>query len=613
MKTNAIRVFALCLFLIVMTFVIYFQNYHHGPINADDFHLTTNQFINNAYSYQGLLEGMSSVIAGVWMPLVYLSVGAQMELFGTDFGAYHLVSAGLHAVNAVILLLLLLQMTRAFWPSALTAVFFALHPLNVEPVSWLVCIRVLQAGFFCLLTIYFYGVYAARGSSFWYTLALFCYAAGLFSVPMFPATPFLLLLLDFWPLDRLGSKSGDTAWQNLSPSKIGRAVWEKFPFFGFMAVLMAVLLLSHDLSTSPEIEPYPFWERLFNVFFSYAAYIRQVLLPVNLAVFYPFPEHFPWWKITGSLMILLAVTLAALRLTRRAPFLIVGWLWFGGMLFPLSGMAQIGTQARADHYAYIPMIGLLMMVCWGAAALMKRWPLPRPLASVVCLAIIGLMTAASWRQAGHWKDSETLMAHALTVTRDNYEAHNYLAQALAERGDWAAAIVHFQQALAIKPDHLKSHVNLANVYMTTGRIDKAIGHMTRAVEKDPTDARLRNNLGALYEKIGDTPSAVVHYRQAVAINPRYAAANDNLAVLEAAAGDLDGALFHFQQALASDPGSAGTHFRYALALYRSGRAEAALDHLRRAIDLEPGNPQFRQVLTAVSHGQIQPEKGPPDQ
>jgi len=591
---------------VFLTGCVYWQIRHHGPVNTDDFHLTESKYLSadkekiNTYSYRGLFEGMTTIVEGVWMPLIYMTVGAEMEFFGTDFGAYHVVSVCVHAVNAIILFLLLHLMTRAMWKSAVVAAIFAVHPLNVEPVAWLACIRVLQGGCFCLLTLYFYALYASRRSSVYYTLSLFWYAASLFSVPMFPAMPFLLLLLDFWPWDRLGTKEKETTLQNLSLKKIGQAVWEKFPFFGIMTVVLTILIFSHDLSSSPGIERYPFHERFFNIFLSYAGYIQQVLLPVNLAVYYPFPESFPAWKICSALLLMVIITVASLRLIRNNPFLIVGWLWFAGMMFPLSGIAQIGTQSRADHYAYIPVIGLLIFICWGSAATAKQLRTPRTLTALVSITVIALLTFSAWQQAGCWKNSIALMHHALKVTDDNYEAHNYLAQAHATRGDLKLAVDHFQHALSIKPDHLKSHINLAGLYAGAGQMDKAISHFTEALAKNPNNERLHNNLGALYEKSNDIHKAFFHYRRAIMINPAYAVAYDNLAVLEANTGNISRSIFHFQQALLYNPRAAGVHFRLAMVLHKTGRTAEAVNHLGQALYIDPGNRQYRQFLTAIN-------------
>ncbi len=605
LKTFIIKT-VLCFSLVLLTGLVYWQIGHHGTINADDFYLTTNKYFFpedgeiETYSYQGLLEGMTTIIAGIWMPLMYMSVGAEMEFFGTDFGPYHLVTAGIHAGVAIVLFLLLFKMTQALWPSALTAALFAVHPVNVEAVSWLVCVRVVQSGLFCLLSVYFYALYAARRSSLLYTLSLFWFAASLFSVPMFPAVPFLLLLLDFWPLKRLGNKEDNTSLGNLSLPKIKRAVWEKFPFFGIMVVVLAIVMLSHDLSFSPGIEPYPLHERILNVFLSYLAYFKQILLPTDLAVYYPFPESFPWWQIGGAVLILAMITVVSLARTARYPFLIVGWFWFTGMLFPLSGIAQIGTQSRADHYAYIPLIGLLIFFCWGAAAIFQRWRIPRTIVALAAVTVVALFAFQSWRQAGYWKDSVTLMTHALRVTRNNFEAHNYLAQALSERGDIEGAIVHFQKALSIRPDHYKSHINLANTYIKTDRIDKAIAHFTRALKNAPFKERLHNNIAALYESSGNISLARSHYRRAIELNPNYAIAYDNLAVLEAKTGDIQNAITHFQQALRINPGSAGTHYRLAAVLHQVGRTAEALAHIRRAIEIAPRNQQYRQLFLLIS-------------
>ena len=603
LKTFSLKI-VISLFLIILTLGVYLQIGHHDQINADDFYITTNPHIHNAYSYQGFTAAMTSLVAGIWMPVTYLFIGVEMELFDTDFGPYHTTAAVLHAVNAVILFLLLFNMTGAAWKSALVAAVFAVHPVNVEAVAWLVGIRVLVCVFFCLLTLYAYSYYVCRPSSTRYAVTLFFYTASLFALPMFPAMPFLLIVLDYWPLNRLGTEPGDRHQPDISLKKIKSMVWEKFPFFGIMAVLIGIVLLSHDLSASPGIERYPFSERFFNIFLSYVKYIQQILVPADLAVFYPFPSHFPLWKVGGSVLILLAITLMSIRFMRRYPFLIVGWLWFAGMLFPLSGIAQVGTQARADHYLYLPMIGLLVAIVWTAAAVLERSWIPAGLAKTVSIAIVLLLAFLSWQQAGRWKNSVTIMSHAVKVNKNNYEAHNYLGQALAARGDLKAAVDHFQQALSIKPDHIKSHINLANTWLKAGNIEKAVFYLKQALEKQPNDSRLHNNLGALYEQAGDIDAALYHYRMAVAINPGYDTAYDNLAVLEARRGDLAGAARHLQQVLRLNPRSAETCFRLALVYKESGRIHDALDYILQALVIDPGNGRYRLLLDALKREQM---------
>ncbi len=598
MKTSALKIF-ICLFLIILTLCVYWQIGAHDQINADDFYITTNPYIHNAYSIPVFKEAMTNLVAGIWMPFTYLFIGIEMELFDTNFGPYHTVAAFVHAVNAIILFLLLFQLTGALWKSALVAALFAVHPVNVEAVAWLVGIRVLLCVFFCLLTIYAYSFYAARRSSGWYAATLFCYTASLFALPMFPGLPFLLILLDYWPLDRLRETGGNDSRPRLSIKKIRSAIWEKFPFFGIMAVLVFIVLLSHDISSSPGIERYPFDERLMNAFLTYVKFIRQILLPVNLAVYYPFPESFPAWKISGALLILISITLFSLRVMYRAPFLITGWLWFAGMLFPLSGIAQVGTQARADHYVYLPMIGLLIAICWGIDAILQKRPIPKLPIKTGAVLIIMILAFLSWQQAGRWKNSVTLMFHSANVTKNNYEAYNYLAQALVSEGDWDTAIGYFEKALAIKPDHIKSLINLANTWLKAGDIEKAISFLKKALKKQPNDARLHNNLGALYQKTGNTAAALYHYRQAVAINPNYDTAYENLAVLEANRGDLARAIRYFKQALRINTRSPGLHFRLALVLNQADKIDEAVYHVGQALVFDPGNTQYRQFLTIL--------------
>ena len=602
MKTFSLKI-AICLFLIILTLGVYRQIGHHDQINADDFYITTNPHIHNAYSYEGFTAAMTSLVAGIWMPVTYLFIGVEMELFDTNFGPYHTTAAVLHAVNAVIVFLLLFNMTGAPWKSALVAAVFAVHPVNVEAVAWLVGIRVLVCVFFCLLTLYAYSFYVRRPSSTRYAATLFCYTASLFALPMFPGMPFLLIVLDYWPLNRFGSTAGNSALSGLSIKKIKSLAWEKFPFFAIMIVLIGIVLSSHDLSASPGIERYPLTGRLFNIFLSYVKYIQQILVPADLAVYYPFPTHFPLWKVSGSIFILLAITLMSIRMIRRYPFLIVGWLWFAGMLFPLSGIAQVGTQARADHYLYLPMIGLLVAICWTVAALLEKSRIPAGLIKAASMAIVLLLAFLSWQQAARWKDSITIMSHAVKVTRNNYEAHNYLGQALAAQGDLKTAVDHFQQALSIKPDHIKSHINLSNTWLKAGNIEKAVFYLKQALEKQPNDARIHNNLGALYERSGDTANALSHYQRAIAISPDYGTAYDNLAVLEARCGNLAGAVRHFKQVLRLNPRSAETCFRLAVTLKEAGRIHEAVDYIKQALALDPVNRRYRLLMDALERQQ----------
>ncbi len=593
MKSFLIKI-SICVFLVLITSVVYWQIQDHGPINADDFYLTTNKHIDEGITCQSLFDAMRNVIAGIWMPLTYGMVGIESELFGTDFGSYHLFSAFLHAANAIILFLLLLQMTRSVWKCALVATVFTIHPINVEPVAWLVCIRVVLCGFFCLLTIYLYVLYTRHKTVIYHLLSLFCYTASLLSVPMFLPLPFLLLLLDLWPLDRLRREKNALSLTNLSLTKIRYAIWEKFPFFSIMAVFLVFLLFLHDLS--PTIESYPLHERIFNIFFSYIKYIQQIIIPTNLAIFYPFPASFPSWKILGAVLVLTIITVFAFMTIHRYPFFLVGWLWFAGMLFPLSGIAQIGTQARADHYMYLPMIGLLILLCWGISLLVKRLSIPAGITAFLAIIIIAVLAGLSWRQAGFWKNSVTIMTHAIRVTDRNYEAHNYLGQALASRGDLSAAVHHFKKALSIKPAHQKSNINIANTCSLAGNLEEAIPHLSRALEKEPKNPKLHNNLGALYEKTNNIQSAIFHYQRAIEIDPKYIKAYANLAGLRARIGDLDNAIDHFRKALDLVPQNAEIHFRLGVVLNQTGKNDEAIEHTRRALELAPGNKRYRRFM-----------------
>ncbi len=601
----------ICLVLLGAVGVVYWQTGHHGPVNCDDYYITELAlFEKEVFSWDNFVYGLNYNVCGVWMPFTYLLVGAERVMFGTDYGAWHLFAAFLHGLNAVLLFLGLHRMTDARWKSGLVAAIFALHPLNVEAVAWLAAIRVVFAAFPALLAFYAYVLYVRTRRTGYYVLAGICYWFSVFCFPMFVCLPFVFLLIDFWPFGRLTENSPDTGQQfgdgvrpASRPLKTGlRLVWEKYFFFLVMLGGGLTVIGSHEL---PAVYQYPFVARLFNAVLSYGGYLKKLLFPLDLAVFYPYPAAFDPWKIGGLLLLLAGITGLGLWWRNRYPYVITGWLWFAGMIFPFAGIAQIGTQAMADHYAYLAMVGFWVAVVWGGNDWTRFLPYRRwwlPLLGGIGLVILG---ALSWRQTGYWKNSETLSRHMLQVTNNNYEAYNYLGQAQAASGKIDAAVGTFAKGLLLKPDHLNMNYNMALALTRQGRKKKAAEYYRQVLAIDPGHARAHNNLGALFEAGGDPVRARYHYRRAVVLDPEYLTARRNLAGLLMSSGRVREAVQHYELLLPRTADKAEIHYLLGAGYLQMGRKEKAASHWTAALAANPEDARVRRALKQVTAGPSQ--------
>lgn len=617
MRSSSFKKTTICLFLVIATACVYWQIGRHGTVNADDFYITEEPLLkllsdpdsNVRYvTTQNLIYVFTNTTAGVWMLFPQMLVGAEHLFFGRDYGIHHLICMALHILNAILVFLIFYRMTHAMWKSAFVAALFALHPLNAEPVAWLVGIRVTLSAFFGLLMVYSYVVYTQKHTAPRFILTITLFACCLASVPMFPTLPFVLLLLDYWPLERIRfsspSGAGSTGLKKWSPNlDIQDLIYllvEKAPYIVMLGIASAGMLSCHGLDI---IHRYPLDDRILNAILSYPRYISHTLFPVKLAAFYPFPRQFYAWEVGGAALFLIGVTLIALRLATSRPYLIIGWLWFTGMMVPLSGIAQIGTQAMADHYMYLPGIGLYVIITWGISDLASKLPNKTRVLSIGAgLALVALM-ALTWRQAGYWKDSKTLARHSLAVTEGNYEAYNYLGQALAEEGDYDAAIAAFTKALAIKPDHFKSNFNMAMTLTETGRKKAAIAYYRTALAIYPDHTVAHNNLAGLLVAFDKIDEAIDHYREALRIQPDYYTARHNLASLLMRQKRYQKAIAHYAKLLQSRPNTADLYAGMAIALYQTRQYKRAQQYLNRALTLNPENQKARWLLQLMRQKQ----------
>jgi len=550
-------------------------------VNFDDpEYVTRNIHVRGGVTLPGLGWALTSGEAANWFPVTRLSHMLDSQLFGLRSGWHHLDSVGWHALAAMLLFAFLRRATHDRWPSAWVAFLFALHPLHVESVAWVAERKDVLCAFFWFLALWAYVRYAERPGRGRYCVVLLLFCLGLMSKPMIVTLPLLLLLLDAWPLGRLSRA----------------AVREKIPFFALAAVsAIATYLVQHASGAVQEIGRLPLGLRIENALVSCGTYCLKTIWPAGLAVFYPYPAGFTWWMVAAGVMAIATITALALRSFRVAPYLAAGWIWYLVTLAPVIGLVQVGAQARADRYMYVPMTGLTIMLAWGAADLARRWPAARRPAATAAIATCLAAAALSAAQIQHWRNSEALFQHALEVTTDNYLAEHNLGSTLLDTGRLSEAVTHLQAALRIRPDAAQTRSDLASALARTpGRLPEAIAEYQAAVRLLPDSAILHNNLGAALARFPDRlPEAIGECQAAVRIDPDYAEAHNNLAsVLAQTPGRLPEAIAEYRAALRVNPDYAEAHHNLGLALAGiPGRLADAMAEYQAALRVQPDYPE----------------------
>ncbi len=575
--------------LAVAVWAVFGQARHFEFVNYDDnVYVYENPLVGAGLSPEGVAEALSYVHGSTWHPLTTVSHMADAEIHGLDPGGHHLSNVLLHAAAAIVLFLVLRGMTGALWRSAFVALIFAVHPLRVESVAWISERKDVLSGLLFFLTLGAWARYVADARVGRYLVALGCFALALMAKPMVVTLPCVLLLLDVWPLKRLGE--GDAPWRHLRARLV-----EKIPFF-VLSAASGVITLSTQTGAMTSTEALPFSDRLGNALVSYVVYVRQLFWPLDLAVFYPHPKDgLSWWAVGLAAVALAAVTAAAVVLRRRMPFLLVGWLWYLVMLLPVIGLVQVGIQAHADRYTYLPHVGLLLMLVWGAAEAWPRRLDRRWLAAAAggaVLVLVGLARA----QTASWHDSESLWRMTLARTTDNSVAHCQLGVVLGRTGRTSEAEEHFRRAIAIRPDYATARYNLGNILARRGDFGPAIEQYRRAVQIKPDYAYAHYNLGSALRSQGRLTDAVAAFRQALEIDPHSLEARLNLAATLADTGELAAAADEYRLALRDQPGSAAIHNDLGLVLARRGDLDGAIEHFRRSLEIEPEAPRTHAML-----------------
>ncbi|HEY3862633.1 MAG TPA: tetratricopeptide repeat protein [Verrucomicrobiae bacterium] len=583
----------ICLALAACVFIVFGQTLRHPFFNFDDAdYVYDNPEVARGLTRHGLAWAFTTRHAGNWHPLTWLSHSLDCQLYGLRPAGHHLANVLIHAAAAMLLFLALRRMTDAFWRCAFVAAVFAIHPLRAESVAWVAERKDVLSGLFFVLTIWAYAEYARKPRSpRRYALALCMFALGLMCKPMLVTLPVVLLLLDSWPLRRTESR--------------GRLLLEKIPFLALAAAACVITLLAQDAAMQP-IAGYPLWARIDNALVSCVIYLRQMFWPAGLAMLYPYSSHGPpRWQADLAALLLIGLSMAAWQARRKQPWLLAGWLWYLTMLAPVIGIIQVGEQAHADRYTYLPQIGIGIAITWLAAEWVARRNVDRAAAGSVMAGIVVLLMVCAWRQTSYWQNSETVWRRSLACTTNNESAHYSLANALLQEGKVDEAIIEYQQALAIRPAYQSAEYNLANAFFQQGKMDDAIAHYQIALALRPDDAEARINLATVLLQKGAADDALAQARQAADSRPAFAEAHALLGNVLMEKGNAAEAITQFQTALRIKPDEpeAANNLAWLLATTRQPALRNGPEAVRlaqRANELTgANNPMFLHTLAAA--------------
>lgn len=577
---DAPRRLLICLCLFLITTALYAPARNHEFIHLDDNeYVTENPHVRAGLSVDTAVWAFSRSHSSNWHPLTWLSHAVDCQLWGLNAGAHHLTNVAFHAANSVLLFLVLHAMTGATWRSAFVSALFAWHPMHVESVAWVAERKDVLSTFFWILTMLAYHRYVRNPRWQQYLLVIACYALGLMCKPMLVTLPFVLLLLDYWPLRRLPGQEEDSR-----VSTFRHLLVEKIPLFLLAGASSVVTFVVQESSGSVIRVSLPV--RLANAAVSYVAYIGKMIWPENLAVLYPYRMMVPALEVIGAGLLLACITALVLRFAKRSPYVAVGWFWYLGTLVPVIGVVQVGAQSMADRYTYVPFIGLFIIGSWGIGGALNRLRFGRTVAACGAFVVLVLLISATSRQIGYWSDSISLFEHSLSVAPGSSSIHNNLGTALYYEGKSDEATAHFRKALELNPSHHGAHHNLANILQKEGKLEEAIAHYETALRLDPGYIEAHNNLANILKRMGKLDEAVAHYETALSLDPDYADGHYNLGNTLLKLGRVAEAIDHYEAALRLEPGYVKAHLNLGYILAAEGRMDAAIASFREAARLK---------------------------
>lgn len=596
-RSNSLRLWCVCLALVAGTMALFSPLFHYDFLTFDDqLYVTENPYVLSGLHANSLLWAFQTSTSGNWIPLTWISHMLDCQIFGLKAGGHHFTNVLIHAINAALLFLILHRMTGATWRSAMVAGLFAWHPAHVESVAWIAERKDVLGAIFGLLALLAYASYAGKLAissgkrKLFYLSSILLFALSLLAKPMLVTLPFVMLLLDFWPLGRLNRSS----WPRL--------VMEKTPMFALTAACCAWTIWAQEKSRAvASLQEIHFGHRLEHVLASYLDYAGMLLFPRGLAIFYPYPAKEQLALVMAGAAMLVAVSLLAIVLARRRPWMAAGWFWFVGMMVPVIGLVQVGDQSVADRYTYLPSIGLFLIAAWGGAEMAGRLPVVKWLAVAAGAALI----VCTWRQERYWKDTRAAFGRALKVTRNNYVAMALLGSLRAEDGDLPGAMRLYRESLAVKPNYFKGHFFLGHGLEEEGKLDEAQAEYELALRLEPSFEPGHIFLGVLLAREGRNDQAAAQYEAVLKINPRSATAHNDLARLLQTEGKLDESAEHYLEAIKYDSSLAQAHNNLGILYLQKGRPADAIRQLREALRLNPGNAETEINLALALNQQEQ--------
>ena len=528
MRTQLVLKIAICFALVAITFAVFGQTFGNDFVNYDDpLYVLDNAHVRAGLTWRGIVWAFTHVHSQNWHPLTSISHMLDCQLFGVNPGPQHLVNVFFHSIAAALLFVFLWRATTRLWLSAFAAAVFAIHPLRVESVAWIAERKDVLSGMFFMLTLIAYLAYTRTRSIGRYLAMSILFACGLMSKPMLVTTPIVLLLLDYWPLERVANLN----WRKL--------FLEKVPLFALSAGSVVMTLWAQNFALG-STEYLPLQWRITNAVFSYFKYVRQMLWPNDLIPFYVHPENrLAIWQLLLAGFVLLSLTAIAFVRRRQNPYLFVGWLWYLVMLVPVIGIVQVGLQGHADRYTYLPQIGLSIAVAWLTFDLTRSWHAQRIVLSGAGAIVVAILSILSWRQTTHWRDTETLWRHTLAVTPDNDVAHAGLAGILFVRGQVDESIDHYETALRLRDGNAAAHFGLGRALAAKQKTDAAVFHFQKALSIQPDYIAASNDLGVALASKGEIKEAIEAWRQTLSFDPDSADAANNLGWVRATAADAN--------------------------------------------------------------------------
>lgn len=613
--------------LTISILIGYFQVIDYEFINYDDNqYITENPNIYEGITLKSLQWAFTSKYAANWHPLTWISHMIDVKLFGMNAGMHHLMNVLIHIANTLLLFYVLQHISANRWSSAFVAFLFAIHPLHIQSVAWVSERKDVLSTLFWMFTLLYYAKYVTTPCIRNYLMIILCYLLGLLSKPMLVTLPFVLLLLDYWPLGRFQIQSH-------SIHHFLDLVKEKIPLF-ILSILSSIItfIAQKESGAVVQVDTIPLDLRIVNALNSYVMYIVKTIYPHNFSIFYPYSSEIPFWVTVGNILLLVTITFLSIIRVKKYPFISVGWFWYLGTCFPVIGIVQVGGQAMADRYTYIPLIGIFIGIAWGIPCWVARFHYRKYLLTGCFIATVGVLLPITHTEVKYWKNSITLFERAIQVTKDNYVAHENLGSAYLEIGNEDKAIFHIHELLKLKPNHWEAFSNLGVAYCRKKEFDKAFRYLEYALNKNPSSDLANNNMGILMKEMNRHEEAIQFFNKAIQLNPnssnsyinlgtlyfeqrKYSDAIDmflaamkikpyhpepyfKLANTYAELGNYHEAIQYFKISLQLNPSDADVHNNLGVAYANKGDYPNAIVHFKEAVRIQP-NPVFIQNLNQL--------------